>query len=283
MFQITPQVEPVDTDDSGDDTPETLEASRKFIVTKVNREEITSVDVEIATEVPFTITVNNVDIATLMCTPTNPEQLAYGFLYTSGFVKKIDDIRSYYCDETRWRCEITTSKKIDIELLNKRVYTSGCGKGVMYSSVIELSSRKPLQNDFSVEKTYIVECMKWLQHCSLLYKKTGAVHTAALAVKKKLPSLSIDDVGRHNAVDKIIGQALVNKMDFSEAMLLCTGRISSDILHKAKRCGVPILLSRGAPTHNTILLAREMGLTVVGFARGGSFTIYSHENRIILT
>jgi FdhD protein len=91
----------------------------------------------------------------------------------------------------------------------------------------------------------------------------------------------MDDVGRHNAVDKVVGRALLEGMDLSRCALLCSGRTSSDMLHKAKRAGIPVSVSRGAPTHQAVLQARSMGVTVVGFARGTSMTVYSHPERIV--
>lgn len=236
----------------------------------------------IATEVPGTIVVNGTEVATIMCTPTFLKEFAVGYLYTAGMIKSADDVKEFYCDTKRWRLDVTTFTEIDIDLLGKRIYTSGCGKGVLYSNVIALASRHPLESNFSVTKEAVNRCVKWLFKCSSLYKETHGVHTAALSVNSELPQLYIDDIGRHNAVDKVIGYSLLNNTDFSRGLLCCTGRISSEILHKVKRCGIPIVLSRGAPTHQTVLMAREMGVTVIGFARGDSLTIYSNNERIIV-
>ncbi len=103
----------------------------------------------------------------------------------------------------------------------------------------------------------------------------------ALSLGGALPDMLIDDIGRHNAVDKIIGYGLVHGLDFSRSILLSTGRTSSEILHKAKRAAIPIVLSRGAPTHQTILLSRDMGVTVAGYGRSGSIIIYSNPDRVL--
>ena len=235
----------------------------------------------IATEVPGTIVVNGTEVATIMCTPTFLKEFAVGYLYTAGMIKSADDVKEFYCDTKRWRLDVTTFTEIDIDLLGKRIYTSGCGKGVLYSNVIALASRHPLESNFSVTKEAVNRCVKWLFKCSSLYKETHGVHTAALSIKAELPRVYIDDIGRHNAVDKVIGHSLMNNVDFSTGILCCTGRISSEILHKIKRCGIPIVLSRGAPTHQTVLMAGEMGVTVIGFARGDSLTIYAHSERIL--
>jgi FdhD protein len=257
-----------------------LSGSMNFDVVKVKdgkKEEVTQ---PVATEVPCTVVVNGNEVATMMCTPTYLKEFAIGYLYTSGMINSANEIKEFYCDTTRWRLDIETSTTIDLALLGKRVYTSGCGKGVMYSDIIMLSSRHPLKSDFSVNKEFLSKCMKWFLTCSPLYKETHGVHTVALSLDGEIPQFYVDDIGRHNAADKIIGYSLINAVNFSRTMLMCTGRISSDIIHKVKRSGIPIVSSRGAPTHQTVLMAREMGVTVIGFARGGSFTVYSHSDRI---
>lgn len=235
----------------------------------------------VATEVPFTIMMHDKEIATLLCTPCDLRELTYGFLFTSGFIKSTSNIQSFSLDTTRWVATVEADKFPDPSLLEKRLYTSGCGKGVMYASIQEVSYRKPIQNKTTISNTQIASLAQWLQHCSDLYKGTGGVHTAALSIRGEIPLFHIDDIGRHNAVDKIIGRALIQSIDFAQTIFFCSGRTSSEILHKARTCGIPIIISRGAPTHQAILRARDMGITLVGFARGSNFTIYSHEERII--
>lgn len=265
---------PVDSEDLGGYTA--------FDVISFKKDRKEEIKLPVATEVPCTIVANGTEVATIMCTPTHLREFAVGYLYTSGMIKSAKDVECFYCDTKKWRLEVTTTSEIDVELLGKRIYTSGCGKGVLYSNVIALSSRHPLESNFSATKDFINRCVKWFFKCSSLYKETRGVHTAALSLNSELPRFYIDDIGRHNAVDKVIGYSLMKNVDFSTGILCCTGRISSEILHKIKRCGIPIVLSRGAPTHQTVLMAREMGVTVIGFARGDSLTIYSHSERIVV-
>jgi len=260
---------------------EDLDSSVNFDVIRVKNNKKEELTQPVATEVPCTIVVNGNEVVTIMCTPTFMKEFAVGYLYTSGMIKSAHDVTNFYCDTKRWRLDVNTVKEIDTELLGKRIYTSGCGKGVLYANVIALSYRHPLESDFSVTNEFVTRCVKWFFKCSSLYKETHGVHTAALSVNVEIPQLYIDDIGRHNATDKVIGNALMNSVDLSRVLLLCTGRISSEILHKVKRCGIPIVLSRGAPTHQTVMMAREMGVTVIGFARGESLTIYSHSDRIV--
>ena len=107
------------------------------------------------------------------------------------------------------------------------------------------------------------------------------MHTAAISLNGGQPEIRIDDVGRHNAVDKVIGKALMEKYNLSQCLLLGTGRISSEILHKAKKCGIAVIVSLGAPTHQALLLAEAMKVTIVSFAKGSNFTVFTHQERII--
>jgi FdhD protein len=168
----------------------------------------------------------------------------------------------------------------DVELFRKRLHTSGCGKGVMYASAVEVASRHPLKSELSVPAERILDLIDGLQGRSKLHKRTGGVHSAALSVAGAPPDVDLDDIGRHNAVDKVIGDALLRGLDLSRCVLVNSGRVSSDILHKAKRAGIPVVVSRGAPTHQSVLRAREMGVTLIGFARGRNFNIYSHPDRV---
>jgi FdhD protein len=238
------------------------------------------VNAAVATEVPLTIDVNGEEFATLMCSPSDLRPFTYGFLFTSGVIYHAAEVKKFVLDETRWRVQVETARNPDPLMLGKRVYTSGCGRGVMYTNILELSSRQPLVDDFSVLPEFLAACMKWLQDSSPLHRVTGGVHTAAFSIHGRTPEVAFDDIGRHNAVDKVIGHLLLERVDTSSLILICTGRISSEVIHKAKRAAIPILLSRAAPTHQTILLAREMGITVIGFARGDQFKVYSHERRV---
>ncbi|MCF8114480.1 MAG: formate dehydrogenase accessory sulfurtransferase FdhD [Desulfotignum sp.] len=238
-------------------------------------------DAHVAAEVPLTFHVKGREIATLMCTPSHLEAFAYGFLFTSGFIKSADDIVSFSLDETRWRADIDVRELVDPDLLGQRVYTSGCGKGVMYTSMMALSSRHPVQSGCRVHGRDVIQVIRWLQKCSALHKITGGVHSASASINGQIPSFFIDDIGRHNAVDKVLGTMLMEKIDCSNVMLACTGRISSEILHKARRLEIPILASRGAPTHQSILLAEEMGITLAGFVRPTNFAVFTHAQRIL--
>ena len=261
---------------------DTLGMSVNFEVVRIEKGNTKKTITSVPTEVPLTIVANGEEIATLSGSPDHLREFVYGFLFTAGFIQEADDVRSFFWDDTKWRIEVELENPPDPNLLTKRLYTSGCGRGVMFSSVVELALRRPLADQFTIDSDVILRLMRWLQTSSQLYRSTRGVHTAALSEGGALPEIACDDIGRHNAVDKVIGSALMTGIDFKVSVLLCSGRISSDILFKAKRCDIPVTISLSAPTHQAVLLARDMDLTLVGFARGLSFTIFSHPERIIL-
>lgn len=235
---------------------------------------------QVATEVPFTIIANETELATMLCSPSDLEALTRGFLFVSGFIRSGDELLGCVLDTTRWVAHAELVRPPDPELIQRRVYTSGCGKGVMYGSLVELSSRRPPPSDLCVTVSDVAACAAWLQQASALYRSTGGVHTAALCEPGVEPQVTMDDIGRHNAVDKVIGWALQHACEFARRILITSGRVSSEILHKAARAGIPIIIARGAPTHQAVLRAAEAGIAIIGFARGRNFTVYAGASRI---
>lgn len=183
-------------------------------------------------------------------------------------------------DTKRWVVEAELKTAPDPRMLSKRLYTSGCGKGVLFSNVMEMAQRPPITTTVTLTHEALINSMKLLQGSSPLHKSSGGVHTAGLSNAGAPPERFYDDIGRHNAVDKCIGERIIHGGSFQTTCLLVSGRISSEILFKARRCAIPVIASLGSVTHQTVLLGRSMELTIVGFARGSSFTIYSRPDRI---
>jgi FdhD protein len=150
----------------------------------------------------------------------------------------------------------------------------------MFASAPELEVRSPLPGGFSLPAPRVQELANWFRRYSDLHQATGGVHTVALSAGGADPELIRDDVGRHNAADKVVGRALQDGIDLSRSVMITSGRISSEIVHKARRAGVPVLVSLGAPTHQAVLLAREMNLTLIGFARQKRFSIFAAPERV---
>ncbi len=248
--------------------------------TRYSSEGAAPVAVSVPTEVPLTVVANDVEVATLLCTPTDLECLVAGFLFSAGVIRSAGEIHGCRVDPVRWVAVCELERTPDVALLDKRVYTTGCGKGVMFANVVELAARRPLESALRVSPGQILKLAAALQGASPVYRRTRGVHTAALSIGGELPGHWFDDVGRHNAVDKVIGDGLSRSADFGRGVLITSGRTSSEILQKARRAGIPVCVSRSVPTHQSVLRARDMGVTLIGQARGGGFVVYSHGERI---
>jgi FdhD protein len=238
--------------------------------------------VAVATEVPFTIMAGETELATLLVTPENLKELTTGYLFTSGFISSPSDIRSLTVDDERWVAYAELSREPDPVILRRRLYSASCGRCALYSSVVEVGMRNPCTTRLTMTHIQIAEAVDWIGNASVAFTKTGGVHAAGFFDPESGDRFAFEDVARHNAVDKAIGRALIDGRDLSRMALLRTGRTSSEILFKTRRCGSPITVARGAPTHQAVLLSRELGITLVGFARGDSFTIYSRPERVVL-
>ena len=139
-------------------TGDALGGSTEFEVVKIRDGAAETFIQPVATEVPCTIVINGKEAVTTMMTPTHFKEFAVGHLFTAGIISRAEDIVSCSCDEIRWRLDVETRREVDLDLLGKRVYTSGCGKGVMYANVIELSSRHPLPAGFTVQAGSLISC-----------------------------------------------------------------------------------------------------------------------------
>jgi len=251
-----------------------------FKVTKIKAGGREIVEDPVVEEVPFTLIVDDKELVTLLCMPADLEDLAMGFLFTSGLVRKKDDISKIIIDHQRWSANIELSNDtIAKEMIFKRVYTSGCGRGTLFYDPLDLINRFKVVSDLKIDEGKVSSLVADFQKRSEIYLKTGGVHSAALADNNAILIFK-EDVGRHNAIDKIIGSRLRAGGDFTNKILITSGRISSEVLLKTQKCGIPMIVSRSAPTNQAIKLAMDMGITLVGFARGDRMNVYSAEERI---
>jgi FdhD protein len=249
-------------------------------VTIIDNEDRKSAEVPISEEVPLTIEVNDKELATLLCSPEHIENLVTGFLYTSGIIQNLSQLKAITLDDARWKASATIEGDgFADDLVFKRIYTSGCGKGVIFHNPLDLINRVKIISAFKVESKVIREFMKTFQKQSEEHRLTQGIHSAALATRDEI-LIYRDDIGRHNAIDKVVGEALSNNIGFADKFLLTSGRISSEILSKALRCRMPMIAAIGAPTNQAVKLARQVGLTIVGLVRGPKMIVFSGEERI---
>ncbi|WP_017727246.1 formate dehydrogenase accessory sulfurtransferase FdhD [Halalkalibacterium ligniniphilum] len=239
----------------------------------------------IAKEYPLTITLNGEEFATMVCSPTDLKEMVVGFLGSEGIVRFYDDdISSITIDESSGFAHVKLTKEYTIQqqFYSKRFIGSCCGKS--RQSFYFHNDAKTAKTATSKTKITAEQCfhlMESLQRQSSIFQETGGVHNAALATPEGL-ILSRTDIGRHNALDKLYGYCLINRIPVRDKVLLFSGRISSEVLLKAAKIGVGIMLSKSAPTELALNMAEELNITTAGFIRGGRMNIYTHPERIIL-
>lgn len=251
-----------------------------FKITKIKADKREIADDFIVEEVPFTLVLSDKELVTLLCMPSDLEDLARGFLFTSGLIRSAQDIKKIVIDQEQWLANIDLADPaIAKDLVFKRLFTSGCGRGVLFYSVADIASRSKIASDLKLAPDKIYALMAQFQRKSEIFLKTGGVHSAALANENDILIFK-EDIGRHNAIDKVIGCAL-NSIGFENKVLLSSGRISSEVLFKARKAEIPVLISQSAPTNQAVRLARDMEITLIGFARGNRMNIYSAEERVI--
>ncbi|OGS56264.1 MAG: formate dehydrogenase family accessory protein FdhD [Euryarchaeota archaeon RBG_19FT_COMBO_56_21] len=233
-------------------------------------------------EAPVTIFLNDVDLVTLLCSPKDLEYLAVGFLFAEGLIKRKEDVKSIIADNKDgvvW-VETVEGKKIPDNILARRFITTGCGKGLSFIDSPKPRKGLKAKSGFKMHAGKVALLMKEFQERSKIYRKTGGVHSAGLANARGIVAFN-EDIGRHNAIDKILGECVLKGIKTDGLILMTSGRVSSDLLVKAARARIPFIVSRSAPTDLSVRLARDLGITLVGFARGSRMNVYSNERRIV--
>jgi FdhD protein len=244
---------------------------------------VESVERSVIREIPLTISINGKEFITLLTTGDANRELTVGFLLSEGFLKSRDELIEIRVDEEAGTAEVTLTGDVQMmeKLWNKRVVTSGCGKGATFYHVLDSLQASPVTSDLVVTPDEIRDLMKEMHRMSELYRETGGVHNSCLADRDGILVFR-DDIGRHNAVDKIRGTCFLEGIDLADKLLITTGRMSSEIVIKVAKMGVPILVSRSAPTSLALDLAQRSGLTLVGYVRGEKMTVYTGKERVLL-
>ena len=224
-------------------------------------------------EMEFTIYIEGEELVTILCTPTRLTPLVLGFLYSEGIIGGKGDIAAMRVCEDDSLVDVRLSKP-GYKPPARRTIASGCGGGVSFTS-----KGNKVNSNLVVAPEEVKSLMKQLNQHAELYRFCGGVHTSALADTENLVIIA-EDIGRHNTLDKIMGECLMTGLATEDKMLLTTGRISSEMLSKASRMKTPVIISRSSPTDRAISLARELGITLVGYVRGGRLSVYTHEQRL---
>ncbi|MFH1829189.1 MAG: formate dehydrogenase accessory sulfurtransferase FdhD [Pseudomonadota bacterium] len=254
--------------------------TKKYPIVRITSDNIEKLEDEVVAEGAVQINLNDTELATLLCSPYEERELGTGFLFTEGFIDSADDILGF---EQKGQSLYFT---IDPERFSKetsvqRYITSGCGRGASFELARKSLKLKNKEKGKSlkVSAEQIFKLMSNFQKRSEVFKSTGGVHSAAICSVSELLFFS-EDIGRHNAVDRVIGSLILKRIPLHDKLLLSSGRISSEIARKVAFADIPIFVSRSAPTDMALKIAAELGLTVAGFARGSRMNVYTHGDRI---
>ncbi|HUH78621.1 MAG TPA: formate dehydrogenase accessory sulfurtransferase FdhD [Methanoregula sp.] len=227
---------------------------------------------EVIEEVPYALFVNGRHAVTAMLSPEGLEDFVTGYLYTEQIVKNTGEIESIRIEKNRLS---VITKNLFRVLGPKKTILSGCGGS---ASFIDAEKLPKIRSGFTIGPAAIGTLARSVLN-SELHRTTGGIHIVALADREKILNVS-EDIGRHNALDRVIGRGLRTGVDLSKTFVIVSGRISSEMVRKCLIANIPVIVSRGATTTLAVEIAEKTGLCVVGFARGGKMNIYTHPYRI---
>lgn len=252
-----------------------------YNATRIEKDKRKELSEKVAEETVLRIFLNEQEIVALSCTPYNQTFLAVGFLISEGFLKVKEEIKSIDSTEGSVTVHTDPSYKIPEGPQLKGIFTSGCGKGKTFANWEEIN---PLEDtlinlDLTLTPQEVLDVMSQFEKRSELFRETAGVHSAALAKRDGI-ILFNEDIGRHNAVDKVLGESFLKGIDLKDKFLVISGRISSDIVSKLWNCGLNLVVSRTAPTSLAVNMAQRLGITLVGFVRGKRMNVYSFPVRI---
>jgi len=259
-----------------------MDLSKRVNIVRIVPEKREKLKDRIVREIPLTILVNDKELVTLQCSPDKLEYLAIGFLLSEGFIKKETKIKSISLSEKGWYIgiDLEGDSPRGKNFSFKRVIGSGCSGAVTFYRDIDAQDCAPLKSQVKYSYQGIVSLMKKLEEKSLTFKNTGGVHSCALCSQESIEVLA-EDIGRHNAVDKVFGECFMRGIFTQNKAILTSGRVSSEILIKVAKRKIPIIASHSAPTNLAVDLAERLNITLIGFVRGKRINIYTHNYRVI--
>ena len=230
-------------------------------------------DDNVAIDTTFCIFVDDLPFRTLISSPDKQRELALGHILTEGVIKHIDDIAEVSIREGR--ADISLNSPVDLTEINferERVITTACNTENVDLNILEELRVKETE---APDSNIIFDLMRTLNEKSTNFKFTGGTHSAILSCKDDDFTTSAEDVGRHNAVDKVIGSGLIHGVPLNRCILACSGRLSGDMVLKAARSGIPVMCSISAPLLSGIRVAKKTGIKLYGFVRARRFNKYS--------
>ncbi len=255
---------------------------KKVNIVKVQDEKKINASDYVVIESNYILSINNNQVAKFSCSPMEVEELVLGFLLSEGWINKYSDINNLSIDpkDNIIRVKITENQDLLLKFFNIKSVPIGCGDSSSLLTSGNTSKDSIKSTNLQIKASEITDLMKIFHAKSLIFKNTGGVHSAAICNSKEIIYFE-EDIGRHNSIDKIIGKCFMNSIPLYDKILLSSGRIFKDTIEKCRTTGIPIIISRSAPSDCAIEIAINSNITLVGFARANRMNIYSHPQRIL--
>lgn len=238
--------------------------------------------IELVGESALTIYLNRIEIVTVMTMGATPAYLIIGFLLNQQLIQSINDISAIHIDwETHAAAVTATTTSALQEKTQQRIVTSGCGQGTMFANVVNnLTTTAQNRPNIKLSPTEIRELLIQLTQENAIYKKAGGVHTCALCTKDQVIK-SIEDVGRHNALDSLTGFLALEAPEVSPSIMYTTGRLTSEMVIKTVQMNIPLIISRSGATSMGVEIAKKAGITIISRAKGKHFLVLNGSENIL--
>ncbi len=260
--------------------PDPEDASLSTAVNGIDHEG-NAIETAVVNERPLTLFLNSREIVTMMTIGDHPDLLAVGYLLNQNMLQPDDEITAIEYVEDIETVVVRTARETDYEeKLKKKIRTSGCAQGTIFGDIMEDFDKVQLAPEAKLRTSWIYALSKKINQSPSLYLKAGAIHGCVLCEEDR-PLVYMEDVGRHNAVDKIAGYMFLNKIKPDDKLFYTTGRLTSEMVIKTVKMGIPVLISRSGFTAWGVDLARQANLTLVGRAKGKRFIALAGTERLI--
>jgi FdhD protein len=238
-------------------------------------------EISVVNEQPLTLYLNGQEILTMMTIGDYPDLLAVGYLLNQHMLLDDDEITAIEHDDDIQTIVVRTKRKTDYEeKLKKKTQTSGCAQGTVFGDIMEEFDSIELNKELLVKTSWLYQLQKKINTAPSIYLKAGAIHGCVLCERNR-PLIYVEDVGRHNAVDKIAGYMFLNNIPAHDKIFYTTGRLTSEMVIKTAKMGIPVLLSRSGFTAWGVELARQVNMTLIGRMRGKRFTVLAGHDRVV--
>ena len=258
-----------------------MDATKKYEILRINEKGRNIEEDIVVVEYPLTIMLEGREIITLFCTPKSLRELTIGFLYSEGYITSMKDLDKVTIDEENGLAHVfladKAKKKIKSQSTGMNPKT-GSSKGTDFKHLKEELYSKRITNRLEIDEQRLMDLMRTFSQSSDLFSSTGGVHSCGLCDYQGIIFFE-DDIGRHNAYDKIFGRALEQGIDLGDKFILTSGRISSEMLIKVIKRQIPMVVSKAAPMSLAVDMAKELNITLVGFVRGEKMNIYTNIPR----